>query len=253
MPSWRAARWRLDCPGIARSLRMRCSAPGWVKAFQTSAVNAPGPPRAARGWARPLMPCRTRMPALRAAAARASTGTPVSAAMSLRLRWRSWYCSRSQCGSMPPSGGGAGWRSSGAGEELPDGALAASGDAGDLARAVSLAGEVAELFGAGWFRLGRGRRGDPGGKLGRRVAGCCQPDVVGAGGEPGGDGADGQAGADERVQVFGPDGVGVRAGPGDAGGPVERGFPGDGLADACLGEQCAGLLVQAEGQSARAW
>ena len=46
-----------------------------------------------------------------------------------------------------------------AGEELPDGALAASGDAGDLARAVSLAGEVAELVGAGWFRLGRGRRG----------------------------------------------------------------------------------------------
>ena len=68
---------------------------------------------------------------------------------------------------------------SGAGEELPDGPLAAPGDAGDLASAVSLAGEVAELFGAGWFRLGRGRRGDPGGELGRRVAGCCQPDVVG--------------------------------------------------------------------------
>ena len=111
----------------------------------------------------------------------------------------------------------------GAGEELPDGALAASGDAGDLARAVSLAGEVAELVGAGWFRLGRGRSGAAGRKLGCRVAGCCQPDVVGAGGEPGGDGADGQVGADERVQVFGADGVGVRAGPGDAGGPVERG------------------------------
>jgi hypothetical protein len=36
-----------------------------------------------------------------------------------------------------------------AGEELPDGALAVSGDAGDLAGAVSLAGEVVELFGAG--------------------------------------------------------------------------------------------------------
>jgi hypothetical protein len=36
-----------------------------------------------------------------------------------------------------------------AGEELPDGALAAPGDTGDLARAVSLAGQVAELFGAG--------------------------------------------------------------------------------------------------------
>src|SRR6202030_1314647 len=60
----------------------------------------------------------------------------------------------------------------GAGEELPDGALAASGDAGDLAGAVSLAGEVAELFGARWFRFGWGQRGEPGGKLGRRVAGC---------------------------------------------------------------------------------
>jgi hypothetical protein len=90
---------------------MRCSAPGWVKAFQASVGNALGPPRAARGWARASMPCRTRMPALRAAAERASTGMPVSAAMSLRLRWRSWYCSRSQCGSMPPPGSGAGWLS----------------------------------------------------------------------------------------------------------------------------------------------
>ena len=32
--------------------------------------------------------------------------------------------------------------------------------------------------------------------------------------------------------LFGAYGVGVRAGPGDAGGPAERGFPGDGLADA---------------------
>jgi hypothetical protein len=51
------------------------------------------------------------------------------------------------------------------------------------------------------------------------VAGCCHPDVVGAGGEPGGDGTDRQAGANERVQVFGTDGVWVRAGPGDAVGP----------------------------------
>ena len=52
--------------------------------------NAPGPPKVARGWARLLMPCWTRIPALRAAAARASTGVPVSAAMSLRLRWWFW-------------------------------------------------------------------------------------------------------------------------------------------------------------------
>ena len=90
---------------------MRCSAPGWVKTFQTSGGNATGPPRAPRGWARPVMPSRTRMPALRAAAARASTGVPVSVAMSLRLRWWSWYLSRSQSGSMAPSGGGARKRS----------------------------------------------------------------------------------------------------------------------------------------------
>jgi hypothetical protein len=48
---------------------------------------------------------------LAATATRASTGVPVSAEMSLRLRWRSWYCSRSHCGSVPPSECGAGWRS----------------------------------------------------------------------------------------------------------------------------------------------
>jgi hypothetical protein len=74
----------------------------------------------------------------------------------------------------------------------------------------------------GWVRFRRWR-GYPGGKARRGVAGCCQPDVVGAGGEPGGDGADGQPGADKRVQVFGAGGTRVRAGPGDAGGPVERG------------------------------
>jgi hypothetical protein len=79
------------------------------------------------------------------------------------------------------------------------------------------------------------------------VAGRRQPDVVGGGAEPGGDGADGQAGADERVQVAGADAVGIRAGPGDAGGPGERRFPGDGLVDAGVGEQGAGLLVQAAG------
>jgi hypothetical protein len=84
---------------------------------------------------------------------------------------------------------------------------------------------------------GGGGSGIPRGRAGRGVAVCCEPDVVGAGGVPGGDGADGQPGADERVQVFGADAVGVGAGPGDAGGPVERGFPGDGLVDACLGEQ----------------
>jgi hypothetical protein len=45
----------------------------------------------------------------------------------------------------------------GAGEELPDDALAASGDAGDLAGAVSLSDQVAELFGAGWVRFRRWR------------------------------------------------------------------------------------------------
>jgi hypothetical protein len=37
------------------------------------------------------------------------------------------------------------WAEPGAGKELPDGTLAASGDAGDLARAVSLPGEFPEL------------------------------------------------------------------------------------------------------------
>jgi hypothetical protein len=50
VPSWRAACGRLGWPGRVRSLRMRCSAPGRVKTFQTSVVNAPGPPRAARGF-----------------------------------------------------------------------------------------------------------------------------------------------------------------------------------------------------------
>ena len=176
MPSWRPARWRLDCPGIARSLRMRCSAPGWLNAFQTSGVNALGPPRAARGWARPVMPCRTRMPALRAAAARVSIGTPVSAAMSLRLRWPVLVLLAEPVRVDAAARGRAGQAKSCAGEELPDGALAAPGDAGDLARAVSLAGQVAELVGAGWFRLGRGRRGDPGGEMWRRVALCCRPE-----------------------------------------------------------------------------
>jgi hypothetical protein len=121
------------------------------------------------------------------------------------------------------------------------------GDPGDHARAVSLAGERAKLVSGGRPRLGRGRCRAAGREAGCRVAFGCLPDVVGGGGEPGGDGADGQAGADERVQVFGPDAVGVGAGPGDAGDPVERGLPGDGLVDAGAGEQGAGLLVQAAG------
>jgi hypothetical protein len=50
-PSWKAAWLRLGWPERVRSLRMRmrCSAPGRVNAFQTSVENAPGPPRAARG------------------------------------------------------------------------------------------------------------------------------------------------------------------------------------------------------------
>lgn len=63
--------------------RRACSVPGRAKAFQTSAGNAQGPPRAARGRVRLVMPRRTRMPALRAASAMASTGTPVSVAMGL--------------------------------------------------------------------------------------------------------------------------------------------------------------------------
>ena len=227
---------------------MRCSAPGRVKAFQTSVGNAPGPPRAARGWARPVMPCRTRMPALRAAAARASTGTPVSAAMSLRLRWRSWYCSRSQCGSMPLSGSGAGWRS----PALVRSCLMARslhpvmrailrGPYPWLVRSRSCsvpggsgsagggAGIPAGSWGAGWraaasrtwsalvaSRAAMARTGSP-----ARMSGCRSSVLMASGSGPG---------------------------QGMPGGPVERGLPGDGLADACLGEQRAGLLVQAGGQ-----
>jgi hypothetical protein len=77
--------------GRARSLRMRCSAPGWVKTLQTSGGNAP--PRAERGWPRPLTPWRMRMPALRAVAARSRTGGPwasldTTTAAALPLRHR---------------------------------------------------------------------------------------------------------------------------------------------------------------------
>ncbi|MGH3183857.1 MAG: hypothetical protein ACRDOE_18420 [Streptosporangiaceae bacterium] len=64
MPGCRAAWWRPGCPGSSGSLRMRCSAFGRVKAFQTAGGNAPGAPALARGWAWPLMPCRTGMPVL---------------------------------------------------------------------------------------------------------------------------------------------------------------------------------------------
>jgi hypothetical protein len=63
------------------------------------------------------------------------------------------------------------------------------------------------------------------------MAGCCQPDVLGCGSESGGDGADLQAGADERVQIRGAAVAGVGAGPGDAGDPVEWRFLGNGLVD----------------------
>ncbi len=115
---------------------------------------------------------------------------------------------------MPPSDGGAGWGSPALSRELPDGALAAPGDAGDLARAVSLLGERAELPCSGWFGLGQRLRRAVGRQMGRGVACRRHPDVVGGCAEPGGDGPDGQAGADERVQVSGPDGVRVWAGPG---------------------------------------
>ena len=213
MPSWRAAWLRLGWPGRARSLRMRCSAPGWVKTFQTSGENAPGPPRAARGWARPVMPCRTRMPASRAAAARASTGVPVSAAMSLRLRWRSWYCSRSQCGSMCslPSGG-AGWRS----PALVRSCLMVR-SLHPVMRAILrapypwLARSRSRSL-PGGSGSGEGGAGLPGARLGAGWRAAVGRNVVSGGAEPGGDGPDGQAGPDERVQVFGPGAVRVRSG-----------------------------------------
>ena len=48
--------------------------------------------------------------------------------------------------------------------------------------------------------------------------------------------------------LSGAGGVGVRARPGDAGCPAGRRFPGDGLADAGLGQQRAGLPAQAQVQ-----
>ena len=76
-----------------------------AKAAQIPGGNAAGPPRLA-GGTRLLIPCRTGMPALRAAAVRVPTGMPVSVAMSLRLRCRTWYCSFSHCGDA----GGLGYR-----------------------------------------------------------------------------------------------------------------------------------------------
>ena len=225
---------------------MRCSAPGWVKTFQTSVVNAPGPPRAARGWARPLMPCRTRMPALRAAAARASTGVPVSAAMSLRLRWRSGIARGASAGRRRVPGRGRA-AEPGAGEELPDGALAASGDAGDLAGAVSLLVRSRSCSVPGGSGSAGGGPGS-GRELRRRVACGDQPDVVGGGAEPGGDGADGQARAHERVQVSGADVAGVGSGPGDAGDPAEGRFPADWFVDSGVVQQEAGPVVQEAGE-----
>ena len=172
---------------------MRCSALGRVNTFQMSGGNAPGPPRAARGVGAAvdavpdadagLAGCGGEDPnggaGLGGDVFEAALAVLVLAAEPVRVdaavRGR---------GRMAESG---------AGEELPDGPFAAPGDAGDLARTVSLAGEVAELVIAWWFRLGRGRCGAAGRELGRRVAGRRQPDVVGGGGEPGGDGADGHA------------------------------------------------------------
>jgi hypothetical protein len=110
----------------------------------------------------------------------------------------------------------------GAGEELPDGAFAVPGDTGYLAWAESLLGERAELIGVRRFRF---RRGGAGRELGCGVAGGGEPGMLGGGAEPGGDDVDGQAGADERVQAAGIDVARVRAGPGDAGDPVERAVP----------------------------
>src|ERR1017187_9304790 len=209
---------------------MRCSACGREKTSQTAGGNAAGPPRLASGWSRPLMPCRTGMPAVRAAAARVLAGMPVPAAMSLRLRLRAWYCSRSQCGSMSLPGGAAGCRSPAPGQQLPDGVFAASGDPGDLAQAESLPGKCLELLCAGGFRRPGCRAA--GRELGGGVAGGSQPDVLGGGAGPGGPGAGGKARLQERVEVAGVDVAGVRAGPGDAGDPAVRWFPADGFVDA---------------------
>lgn len=127
---------------------MRCSAPGRAKTLQTSRENELGPPSAARGWARPLTPpdgdaglagcggegldrdAGLGGDVLEAALARlVLLAQPVRVDAAVRARGR-----------VPEPG---------AGEELPDGAIAASGRPGDLAGPVSLPGERAELVRSG--------------------------------------------------------------------------------------------------------
>ena len=158
---------------------MRCSAPGWLNAFQTSGGERAGSAEGGEG----VGAAGDAVPDADAGVAGCGGegldgdaglgGDVLEAALAVLVLLaepvRVDAAARGRGRLAEP----------GTGEELPDGALAAPGDAGDLAGAVSLAGEVAELVGAGWFRFGRGRRGDPGGELGCRVAGCCQPDVVG--------------------------------------------------------------------------
>jgi hypothetical protein len=103
-----------------------------------------------------------------------------------------------------------------------DGVLAASGGPVGLARAVFPAGRLGELAVGRRLRSGRGR-GAADGEAWREVTLGCEQDMVGGGGEPGGDGAGGEPGADERAQVAGADAVGVGAGPVDAGDPAGRG------------------------------
>jgi hypothetical protein len=82
----------------------------------------------------------------------------------------------------------------------------------DLSSEANVAGH-----GTSWRSwLSVAQEGLSAGRRGCGVARGGKQDVVGGGREPGGDGAGGEPGADERVQVA--DGDAVGAGPGRAGG-----------------------------------
>jgi hypothetical protein len=143
---------------------MRCSAPGRVKTFQMSVVNAPvrrwrragGRGRRCRAG-RGCRPCGCGGEGLDGDAGLG--GDVLEAALAVLVLAEPVRVDAAVRGRGRPA-------EPGAGEELPDGPLAASGDAGDLARAVALAGEVAELVVIWWVRLGQGGAGLPGASWG---------------------------------------------------------------------------------------
>jgi hypothetical protein len=190
-----------------RILRIRCSEPALAKAPRIAGGKSAGLPRLARGRAPPLTPCRTGMPALRAAVARVPTGMLVSAVMSLRLRCRTWYCSFSRCGSISRSGRGASCRS-----RLLTRSCRMRRSLQPVMRAILRGPNPCRVS----SRAARCREG-----LVRR--GLCRG---------------------VRLQVSRVDVVGVRSGPADAGDPVEGLFPGDGFVDAGVAQQVACLAVE---------